>query len=104
MLLGFGALHAAEVIPPRPSQFVTDTANVLSPSTISDLNRKLHDFEAQSSNQILVYIAPRMQSNTDISDYTVRVAQAWGAGQKDRKNGVVLFVFTQARQMRIEVG
>jgi uncharacterized protein len=32
------------------------------------------------------------------------VAQAWGVGQKDRRNGVVLFVFVQDRKMYIQVG
>jgi uncharacterized protein len=45
-----------------------------------------------------------MQSDSDISDYAVRVAQAWGVGRKDRKNGVVLFIFTQDRKMTIQVG
>ena len=45
-----------------------------------------------------------MQSDSDIADYTQRVAQAWGVGQKDRRNGVVLFVFIQDRKMFIQVG
>lgn len=106
MLLAFAArpLHAAEVIPPRPSQYVTDNAGVLSRGALNDLNRQLSDFEKQTSNQLLVYVAPKMQSDTDIADYTVRVAKAWAAGQKDRKNGVVLFVFTQDRKIYISVG
>ena len=45
-----------------------------------------------------------MQSDSDIADYTQRVAQAWGVGQKERRNGVVLFVFIQDRKMFIQVG
>ena len=45
-----------------------------------------------------------MQSESDVADYTQRVAQAWGVGQKDRRNGVVLFVFIQDRKMFIQVG
>src|SRR5207248_1261133 len=44
------------------------------------------------------------QSDSDIADYTQRVAQAWGVGQKERRNGVVLFVFVQDRKMFIQVG
>jgi uncharacterized protein len=32
------------------------------------------------------------------------VAQAWGVGQKERRNGAVLFVFIQDRKMFIQVG
>src|SRR5207249_12219258 len=45
-----------------------------------------------------------MQSDSDVADYTQRVAQAWGVGQKARRNGVVLFVFIQDRKMFIQVG
>jgi uncharacterized protein len=45
-----------------------------------------------------------MQSDSDVADYTQRVAQAWGVGQKERRNGVVLFVFIQDRKMFVQVG
>src|SRR5882762_21775 len=45
-----------------------------------------------------------MQSDSSIEDYTQRVAQAWGVGQKEQRNGVVLFVFPQDRKMFIQVG
>jgi uncharacterized protein len=45
-----------------------------------------------------------MQSESSIEDYTVRVAQSWGVGQKSNNNGAVLFVFIQDRKMYIQVG
>src|SRR5437016_5940745 len=45
-----------------------------------------------------------MQSDSSIEDYAQRVAQAWGVGQSDRRNGVVLFVFVQDRKIFIQVG
>jgi len=106
VFLAFGqTLRAAEVIPPRPTgTYLNDYARVLSSSTVTDLNRQLADFEKQSSNQVLVVIYNKMQSDSDINDYAVRVAQAWGVGRKDRKNGVVLFIFIQDRKMSIQVG
>ena len=98
-------LHAAEVIPPKPQgAYLNDYAGVLSRSTTDDLDRKLRDFETQTSNQVLVVIYKKMQSDSDINDYAIRVAQAWGVGRKDRKNGVVLFIFTQDHKMTIQVG
>ena len=105
VLLSSQPLRAAEVIPPKPQgPYINDYANVLSRSTVTELNRKLQDFENQTSNQVLVVIYPKMQSDSDINDYAVRVAQAWGVGRKDRKNGVVLFIFTQDRKMTLQVG
>jgi uncharacterized protein len=95
---------AAEVIPSVPTRHFNDYAGVVSAATEQRLDRKLEDFEKTSSNQILVVVYPRMQSDSSIEDYTVRVAQKWGVGQKDRKNGVVLFVFSNDRRMFIQVG
>jgi len=51
-----------------------------------------------------VAIFPKMQSDSSIEDYTVRVAQSWKVGQKGKNNGAVLFVFTQDRKMYLQVG
>ena len=95
---------ADEVIPPAPQQYFNDYAKVVSPATASQLNQTLENFERQSSDQILVAIFPKMQSDSSIEDYTVRVARAWKVGQKDKNNGAVLFVFVQNHKMFLEVG
>ena len=65
---------------------------------------QLAQFERETSNQIVVAIYPKMQSDSDVADYTQRVAQSWGVGGKTANNGAVLFVFTQERKMFIQVG
>jgi uncharacterized protein len=95
---------ADEVIPPAPTQYFNDYAQVVSSATASQLNQTLENFERQSSEQILVAIFPTMQSDSSIEDYTVRVARAWKVGQKDNNNGAVLFVFVQDHKMYLQVG
>jgi uncharacterized protein len=94
----------AEVIPQKPARYFNDYANVASSSVANQLNTKLEDFEKATGNQVVVAVYPKMQSDSDIADYANRVFRAWGVGQKDKNNGVVLFVFIQDRQMFIEVG
>jgi uncharacterized protein len=96
--------HAAEVIPPKPDRYFNDYAGVVSKETASRFNEQLAQFERETSDQVVVAVFPKMQSDSDIADYTQRVAQSWGVGQKDRRNGVVLFVFIQDRKMFIQVG
>lgn len=103
-LLIFLAMLAGETIPPPPSQYFNDYAHVISPATASELNHKLEQFERDTSSQIVVAVYPKMQSDSSIEDYTVRVAQSWHAGQKGKDNGAVLFVFTQDRKMYLQVG
>jgi len=102
--VGAGALHAAERIPPSPARYFNDYAGVVSPQTAAELNTKLEQFERSSSNQLLVAIYPRMESDSSVADYTVRVAQAWQVGQKAKDNGAVLFAFMQERQLYLQVG
>jgi uncharacterized protein len=94
----------AEVIPPKPEGYFNDYAGVVSKEAASRFNEQLAQFERETSNQVVVAVFPKMQSDSDIADYTQRVAQAWGVGQKERRNGVVLFVFIQDRKMFIQVG
>jgi uncharacterized protein len=96
--------QGADVIPPKPDRYFNDYAGVVSKSAALRFNEELAQFERETSDQIVVAIFPKMQSDSDIADYTQRVAQAWGVGQKERRNGVVLFVFVQDRKMFIQVG
>jgi uncharacterized protein len=102
----FGSLTAlcGEVIPPSPPHYFNDYAHVVPDATVGQLNAKLEDFERSTGNQVVVAIYPKMQSASSVDDYAVRVFRAWKVGQKDKNNGAVLFVFTQDRQMFLEVG
>jgi|SRR5277367_2096544 len=102
-LLSFAAL-GREVIPPMPAQYFNDYAKVVPQTTIAQLNAKLEDFERATGNQVVVAIYPKMESDSAIDDYAVRVFRAWKVGEKDKNNGAVLFVFIQDRNMFIEVG
>ena len=97
-------LHAAEVIPPRPDRYFNDYAGVVSNEAALRFNEQLAQFERETSDQVVVAVFQKMQSDSDVADYTQRVAQTWGVGQKDRRNGVVLFVFIEDRKMFIQVG
>jgi uncharacterized protein len=94
----------AERIPPVPDRYFNDYAHVVSGDTQTRLNGTLEQFERDTSNQILVVVYPKMDSDSSIEDYTVRIAQAWRVGQKAKNNGAILFVFIQDRKMFLQVG
>lgn len=97
-------LFAADVIPPAPAKYFNDYAQVVSADTAAQLNQTLENFEKDNSSQIVVAVFPKMQSDSSIEDYTVRVARAWKAGQEEKNNGAVLFVFVQDRKVYLQVG
>jgi hypothetical protein len=96
--------RAAEIIPPAPAGYFNDFAGVISKEAAYRFNEQLAQFERETSNQVVVAVFPKMQSDSLIGDYTLRVVQSWGVGQKDRSNGVVLFVFIRDRKMFMQVG
>ena len=100
------AIHsqAAEVIPPKPAAYFNDYAGVVSKDAALRFNEELAQFERETSNQIVVAIFPKMQSDDDAAAYAQRVAQSWQVGQKDKRNGVVLFVFIADHKTSIQVG
>jgi uncharacterized protein len=99
-------IAAAEVIPPKPPAYFNDYANVVPKDKGLLLNEKLAQFERETSNQVVVAVFRKMQSDSSIEDYAQRIAQAWGVGQKSQSggNGVVLLVFIDDRKMSIQVG
>jgi uncharacterized protein len=97
-------LPGAERIPPPPPRYFNDYAGVVSRPVADQLNVQLEQFERATSNQLLVAIYPRMESDSSVEDYTVRVAEAWRVGQARRNNGAVLFAFMQEHQLYIQVG
>src|SRR5437588_5685137 len=96
--------RAAEVIPPKPTAYFNDYAGVVSKDVAYRFNEQLAQFERETSNQIVVAVFPKMQSDSDLADYAQRLAQSWAVGQKDKRNGVVLFVFIADRKTSIQVG
>lgn len=98
------SVQAAEKIPPKPAGYFNDYANVVPKEKALALNEKLAQFERETSNQIVVAVFPKMESDSDVFDYTYRVKEQWGVGQKGTNNGAVLFVFVQDREMFIQVG
>jgi uncharacterized protein len=104
VLVSSALLYAAETpIPPSPTQWVTDTANFLSPETVSSLNARLSAYEQSTGHQLIVYIAPTT-GDDPIDDWSVRAFAKWKVGRKGLDDGLALFIMSQDRKMRIEVG
>jgi uncharacterized protein len=91
-------------LPSPPEDYVLDEAGLLDPSQKALLSAELALFERQTSDQIWLCILPEVPSDYALEDFTQRTAEAWGVGRKEKDNGIVLFVFPNSRQLRIEVG
>ncbi len=95
---------AAEILPSKPAGYFNDYAGVVDRATALQLNEQLAQFERETSTQLVVAVYQTMQSESSVDDYTQRIAQTWGVGQKGNNNGAVLFVFVENHQMFIQTG
>ena len=94
---------AEQPIPPMPSHWATDTAGFLSAATVAQLDGELRNYEQRTGHQVLLYVAPTT-GDTPLEDWTVRAFAQWKVGRKGLDDGLVLFVFSRDRAVRIEVG
>jgi uncharacterized protein len=101
-LAGLAASALALTFPTLTGR-VVDEAGVLDAATQATLTQKLADFEAKTTNQLVVVTLKSLQGTT-IEDFGVQLGRAWKIGQKDKNNGVLLIVVPSERKVRIEVG
>jgi len=102
-LVAAAASLLAEELPPPPKAYFNDYAGLVDAAEAQRLDAKLRHFAQETSTQVVVAVFPSLPSDS-LEDFTVRAAQAWGAGRKDWDNGAVFFVFVKERRMRIETG
>lgn len=101
-LLLAGPVFAAPA-PPAPDTRVTDRVGVLSSETRDSLERRLAAYEQQTGHQIVVWI-DRTTGAVPIEEFAVQAFEAWKIGRKQLDDGLGLFIMTQDRKLRIEVG
>jgi len=90
-------------VPERADRYVNDYADLITPQTESQLDEALRNYEASTSNQIVVATFPSLEGES-LEDYSIRLAETWKVGQEGRDNGVILLVFRDDQKLRIEVG
>ncbi|MDU0370641.1 TPM domain-containing protein [Hymenobacter endophyticus] len=108
--LGVGSMPATLAqsgagIPPRPTpfQFVNDQAQLLSPTDAKTLESGLRRYADNNGIQIVVVTVPTLGGQS-AADYGRALGTAWGLGQRDKNNGVVLLLSKQERAVTIQAG
>ena len=96
------AAKAALDFPPLSGR-VVDEAGILSDDTKSQLTALLAEHERQTGNQVVVATLKSLRGTT-IEDYGYQLGRAWGIGQKNKNNGVLIIVSPTTHDVRIEVG
>jgi len=101
-LLAFTLLSAEPTFPELTSR-VVDEATLFSAAQKAELESTLENHENNTSNQVVV-VTLKSLDGYDIRDYGLELGRAWGIGQKDKNNGVLLIIAPNERKVSIEVG
>lgn len=103
MLLPFGLF--AQNIPerPQPPKLVNDFVNLIPDEAESRLEQKLVAYNDSTSTQIAVVIVANL-GGTDAADYSFKLGEKWGVGQKGKNNGMVFLISMEERAAFIATG
>lgn len=96
-----GHVQAFDV--PANDGYYTQLAPILSAEQEAVIEGMLQEEERQSSNQIAILVVESLADDS-IEEVANTVFRAWGIGQEDKNNGILILVATADHQMRIEVG
>jgi len=101
-LLALIPLVFAYSFPPLTGRIV-DAAHIIPVDAASRITPKLESLEAKSGIQLVVATVSSL-SGDDIEPYANALFRAWGLGEKQKNNGVLLLVAPNEHKVRIEVG
>ncbi|RKX34509.1 MAG: hypothetical protein DRP64_20025, partial [Verrucomicrobia bacterium] len=87
----------------QPRGFVNDFANVISSSEEQQLTSMITEVRQKTGAEITVVTLQSLDGG-EIDDFTNRLFEKWGIGQKEKDNGLMFLAAMKDRKMRIEVG
>ena len=91
-------------VPAAPLHFLDDRTGLLSPEFVAAKDQYIEYLSrTMRIAQINIVILPKVPDG-DIEDFTIRAVTAWKVGDGKVDNGLVLFIFRDARMIRLEVG
>lgn len=90
---------------PQPKGHINDFENIFSQEEVSVLDSALVQFEKKTTIQIAVItFDSTMTTSGSLPALTLKIANHWGIGQKEKNNGVMIGISKFYRQMRIQNG
>jgi len=88
---------------PEPIGHVNDFANIIPSALEQQIDTICLEVEQKTGAEIAV-VTVETVGDEEYSEYANKLFEAWGIGEKEKNNGVLLFNTTQERKLWIEVG
>ena len=93
----------AQTFPANNGSPVVDQAGILRPEQVADLKSKAESLYTQTGRAFAIATVKSLEGYP-IEDYSYRLGRAWGLGQKDSNEGVLLLVAPNDRKVWIATG
>jgi uncharacterized protein len=103
LILVLCSTASAQEFPSKSNRLVNDFASLLSAEEVNTLERKLVTYNDTTSTQVTIVIIKSLEGY-EVSDYAVRLGNAWGIGKADKNNGALILVSLDEKKMSIQTG
>ena len=89
---------------PKPTDYVSDYAHVLSPEAVARLDRICSQLDHTAANAQVAIVTVRTLEGEDAADYASQLEDKWHMGKKGSDRGVLLLLAVNDHKRRIDVG
>jgi uncharacterized protein len=89
---------------PKPVDYISDFAHVLSPQTIARLDRLCGQLDHSKTNAQVAIVTIKTLDGDDVSDFANRLEERWKVGKKGSDRGILMLLSIQDHKRWIEVG
>jgi uncharacterized protein len=89
---------------PKPTDYVSDFAHVLSPETTQRLDQLCGQLDHSKTDAQIAIVTIKTLDGDDMEDFANRLATKWSMGRKGTGRGLLMIFAIQDHKRRIEVG
>jgi uncharacterized protein len=89
---------------PKPTDYISDFAHVLSPQTVAALDRVCTQLDHSQANAQIAVVIVQTLDGEDAADYSNELETKWKMGRKGSDRGVLILLAVGDHKRRIEVG
>ena len=105
LLLSLPVLRAEQVKDlPKPTDYVSDLAHVLSPEAVAQLDTLCAQLDHSKANSQIAIVTIRNLNGDDAADFALQLEDAWKIGKKGSDKGVLVLLAVDDHKYRIDVG
>jgi uncharacterized protein len=89
---------------PKPIDYVSDYAHVLSPDAVAKLDSLCAQLDHSAANSQIAIVTVQTMNGDDAADYALQLEDKWKMGKKGSDKGVLVLLAVGDHKYRIDVG